>query len=74
MVKVSDSEVEIIFVSVAAGLSLEQSDLSVHDLQFAGTDGMFIPIQDKRLPHHQFRRGICQNFNSAGLGFTYPCL
>lgn len=44
-----DAEFEVFIISVAAGLSLQLADFSVHHLQFTGADAMFMPIQDKGL-------------------------
>ena len=51
--EVKYAEFEIFIVSITASLSLERANLSVHHFQFAGTDTMFIPVQDKRFPCHR---------------------
>ena len=72
--EVEDTKFEVFIISVAASLSLEHADLSVHNFQFAGADRMFVPIEDERLPDHQLACGIYQDSYLAALCFLNPCL
>jgi len=58
---VEDTKFEVFIVSIAAGLALEHADFAVHYFQFSGVDGMFVPIQDKRVPHVEFSCSIYQD-------------
>jgi hypothetical protein len=49
--KIEDSEFEIFIVSIAVGVALEGSDLTVGYFQLSGADTVFVPVQDKWLPY-----------------------
>lgn len=70
--EMEDTEAEVFLVTIAAGLPLEEVDLAVHDLQFTGADGVFVPVQDKRLPEQQLMGGLLQDGDVAGLGCSDP--
>lgn len=48
--QIEDSEFEIFIVPIAVGVALQGSDLTVDDFQLSGTDAVFVPVQNERLP------------------------
>jgi hypothetical protein len=46
------SQLKIFIIPVAAGKTLKQSDFAVHNLQFACTDTMLVPVEYKQFPYH----------------------
>ncbi len=67
-----DPEIEVFLIAVAMSHSLQEADFTVIDFDFAGADGMVIPIEQEGFPELQLFGGIQQDPNPAGLRLADP--